>query len=187
MNTCKNILLYTTLILTTIMCGCNIPEGAVEIIMPQQAPHPSSEEVAKRYSDYSPETQSAVESAVELSKKHAQLAEQLSDARQQIQTLTERNQQLVTISADSTAKLEQTQKELNEANWMLQEMVVELNNWKTQVTGFQQEMRQADKAQIEALIKILTLLGGEIPELEPAETSLTSNNSRITQDTGTQK
>lgn len=194
MKTIKNIIFYTPLILATLFCGCNIPEGAVEIIMPQHTPDPSSEEVAKRYSDYSPETKSAVESAVELSKKHAELAEQLTAARQQIQLLTDKNNQLALTNQDLNTKLDQSQKELNEANWMLQEMVVELNNWKTQVTGFQQEMREADKAQIDALIKILTLLGGEVPQIETAqqasktnEVSSASNNSRITQDTGVQQ
>jgi hypothetical protein len=41
-------------------------------------------------------------------------------------------------------------------------MIVELNNWKADVIGFRQEMRSAEKAQLEALLKILQILGGEV-------------------------
>jgi hypothetical protein len=40
-------------------------------------------------------------------------------------------------------------------------MLIELNNWKTDVIGFREEIRAADRAQLEALLKILKVLGGE--------------------------
>src|SRR4030042_255070 len=52
-------------------------------------------------------------------------------------------------------------KERGEANDLLTEMRVELNNWQANVIGFRDEMRDADKAQLEALLKILQVLGGE--------------------------
>ena len=59
-------------------------------------------------------------------------------------------------------KLQQTQKELAEANDLLIEMRIELNNWKTDILGFRAEMRDAEKTQLEALLKILNVLGGEV-------------------------
>jgi hypothetical protein len=59
-------------------------------------------------------------------------------------------------------QLKQAQKELNEANNFLIEMRVELNNWKVDILGFRDEMRGAEKAQLEALFKILKALGGEV-------------------------
>lgn len=40
-------------------------------------------------------------------------------------------------------------------------MQKELTNWKSDVLGFRDEMRKAQKAQIDALTHIVTLLGGE--------------------------
>jgi len=42
------------------------------------------------------------------------------------------------------------------------EMRIELNNWKTNILGFREEMRDADTAQLQALLRILNILGGEI-------------------------
>ena len=39
---------------------------------------------------------------------------------------------------------------------------IELNNWKNDVLGFRGEMQDAQKAQLEALLKILKLMGGEV-------------------------
>jgi chromosome segregation ATPase len=60
------------------------------------------------------------------------------------------------------ARLAQTQKELGEANDLLIEMLTELNTWKNNILGFRGEMRDAAKAQLEALLKVLEILGGEV-------------------------
>jgi hypothetical protein len=45
-------------------------------------------------------------------------------------------------------------------------MRIELNNWKTNIIGFRDEMRDADKTQLQALLRILKALGGEVsPEV----------------------
>ena len=54
-------------------------------------------------------------------------------------------------------------KELAEANTLLVDMQKELTNWKSDVLGFRDEMRKAQKAQIDALTHIIILLGGETP------------------------
>ncbi|MFB0524723.1 MAG: hypothetical protein ACETVZ_04235, partial [Phycisphaerae bacterium] len=41
-------------------------------------------------------------------------------------------------------------------------MRIELNNWKANVLGFRDERREAEIAQLEALLKILKILGGEV-------------------------
>ena len=67
--------------------------------------------------------------------------------------------------------LQQTQTELAEANDLLMEMLVEMNSWKNNVLGFRGEMRQAAKAELEALLKILTILGADVqdPNTAPAD------------------
>jgi DNA repair exonuclease SbcCD ATPase subunit len=59
--------------------------------------------------------------------------------------------------------LQQTQKELAEANNLLLDTRVEMNNWKADILGFREEMRQAEIAQLQSLKQILEVLGGETP------------------------
>jgi septal ring factor EnvC (AmiA/AmiB activator) len=103
-----------------------------------------------------------VESAIALSDKYAKLSEETSALRQQKQNLDAENQRLKNEMQSCRSRLEQTQKELGEANDLLLEMRVELNNWKNDVLGYRDEMRDAEKAQLEALLKILKLMGGEV-------------------------
>ncbi len=104
----------------------------------------------------------AVESAIALSDKYAMLSEEASALRQQKKNLDAENQRLKDELQSCRSQLEQAQKDLGEANDLLLEMRVELNNWKNDVLGFRDEMRDAEKAQLEALLKILKLMGGEI-------------------------
>jgi len=57
-------------------------------------------------------------------------------------------------------------------------MTTELNNWKTDILGFRNEMRDAYTAQMEILLKIAQAMGAEvIPEqeenIQSTETSTT--------------
>ena len=81
--------------------------------------------------------------------------------RQENQRLTTDNETLRQQVASLDTKLKQTQKELGEANDLLIEMLTELNNWKSNILGFRGEMRQAAQAQLEALLKVLEILGGQ--------------------------
>lgn len=48
-------------------------------------------------------------------------------------------------------------------------MKIELNGWKSNILGFRDEMRNADKAQLQALMRILEALGGETTTEETEE------------------
>jgi hypothetical protein len=62
---------------------------------------------------------------------------------------------------------------LSEANGLLIEMRVELNNWKSDILGFRDEMRNAETAQLETLLRILKVLGGQVTT-ESAKAEVTS-------------
>jgi hypothetical protein len=109
-----------------------------------------------------------VESAMELSKKYAELSQEATVLRQKNQDFAAKNYQLKDQVVVLEAQLQQAQKELTEANELLIEMRIELNNWKTDVLGFRGEMREAEKAQLQALLKILEVLGGEV-QVESAQ------------------
>jgi chromosome segregation ATPase len=100
----------------------------------------------------------------------ADLSEQVTALRAENVALATENAKQKSRISEVEPELQQAQKELREANDLLMEMRLELNNWKEDILGFRSEMRDADQAQLEALLKILQLLGGEImPENPPAQ------------------
>ncbi len=131
------------------------------MVTEKQPSKPSNASSAKRFQDTPLEGRTAVESAIELSEKYARLSDQTIALREENQRLTSDNEALLQQISMLEAKLKQTQKELGEANDLLIEMLTELNNWKTNILGFRGEMREAAKAQLEALLKVLEILGGE--------------------------
>jgi len=121
-----------------------------------------SDSVAKRFQESAPQQSTVVASAMELSKEHAKLSEEAAVLRQENKDLIARNQQLKGQVVTLEAQLKQTQRELSEASDLLITMRIELNNWKTDILGFRDEIRDAETAQLEALLKILKVLGGEV-------------------------
>jgi chromosome segregation ATPase len=116
----------------------------------------------KRFNETTANDPTVVESALDLSKKYASLSEQAAKAKQESQALSVENRSLKEKVASLEAELKQTKKELGEANGLLVDMRVELNNWKNNILGFRDEIRQADSEQLKALLEILKILGGEI-------------------------
>jgi len=115
-----------------------------------------------------PEGPTPVEQALELSQKLKQVSEDLAIARKENKDLVERNAALTTQAAKSTMEMNQAHKELEEANAMLREMQTELINWKKDVLGYRDEMRAAQTAQLDALRRVLKLLGAEEIPLAPS-------------------
>lgn len=123
---------------------------------------PQSKAMSKRFQDAETGDSTAVDSAIKLAQEHAVLSEKMAATQQKNQELTAENTQFKDRITALEPELKQTKKELDEANNLLVQMRIELNNWKTDVLGFRDEMRQADKAQLETLLKILEVLGGEV-------------------------
>ncbi len=138
--------------------GCAMPQGPADAAAPTRDPGAAT---AKRFTDTPLEGRTAVESAIELSEKYARLSDQSVTLRQENQRLSNENESLRQQITTLDTKLKQTQRELGEANELLVEMLTELNHWKSNILGFRGEMRQAAQAQLEALLKVLEILGGE--------------------------
>ncbi|MHC4572522.1 MAG: hypothetical protein ACYS76_00070 [Planctomycetota bacterium] len=164
MHANKNILLSAVQsILILLLSSCSfveLPAGTTSVSESEQAPQGAA--AAQRFNKSGPEGPTAVESAIELSKKHAKLSEDATALRLKNQNLVVENRKLRNEVAALETQLRQAQQELTEANDLLREMLVELNNWKTDVIGFRDEMRTAEKAHLEALLKVLKVLGGEV-------------------------
>lgn len=113
--------------------------------------------------DGSGDVSSAVETALALSDKQAKLTDELLQTQQAKRDLEEANRKVAAQAAKLQADLEEAQKELAEANQMLVEMKKELDAWKGNVLGFRDEIRKAQKAELDSLRKILVVLGAEVP------------------------
>lgn len=160
----KKTILYLTLsALIFLLAGCSALEEPIEVVLgPRPVEQPYNAPASNRFQQTSLKGPTAIEGAIELAKEHARLTEKMAVMRQKNQNLIAENTTLKNHLAESESKLQQTQNELTQANELLREMVIELNNWKVSILGFQNEIRQTDKAQMEALLKILNVLGGEV-------------------------
>jgi len=154
----KLMMLLLVVVLALAIPGCTTAPSRPEATAPAAEP---GETTARRFQDTPLEGRTAVESAIELSEKYARLSDQSATLRQENQRLTTDNESLRQQITSLEAKLKQTQKELGESNDLLIEMLTELNNWKSNILGFRGEMRQAAQAQLEALLKVLEILGGQ--------------------------
>lgn len=154
--------LFLVPVLALVGSGCAASQGRPR---PAATASPTesgtSGSTAKRFQDTPLEGRTAVESAIELSEKYARLSDQTVALREENQRLVADNEALRQQIAALEVKLKQAQKELGEANDLLIEMLSELNNWKSDILGFRTEMREAARAQLEALLKVLEVLGGE--------------------------
>lgn len=162
----NRIIILMFFVLAFVLSGCSESQRSSQII-PQSGSSTANRNdvVAKRFQESAPQGTTAIESAMELSERYARLSEEAAVLRQQNQELVINNQQLKDQMVDLEPRLQQTQKELSEANDLLIEMRVELNNWKTDILGFREEIREAETVQLEALLKILRVLGGEVNEV----------------------
>ncbi len=173
-------LILTALVL--LLAGCPLTQQPVEIVLKSDsiAPPRSSTESTRKFQHSSSGNPSIVESAMELSGKYVKLSEDIAVLRQEKQGLVAENRLLKEQFAPCQKDLEQTQKELAQANDLLIETRIELNNWKTSILGYRDEMRQADSAQLEALLKILTILGGEVKQ-ESASNEAVDSDAALAQ------
>ncbi len=147
---------------TLMLASCAFFKEPVEATLDIGSGGCGSGSIAKRFQGSSPKAQSTVNSVIELAEKNSKLSEEAAELKQKVSELTVENQRLKGSIAVLEPELKQTREELAQANDLLIEMRIELNNWKTNVLGFRDEIRGADKVQLETLRRILEVLGGEI-------------------------
>ena len=174
-----------------VVVGCSLKHDAYQVSLSagQEQPKPpessiEKQDISNRFKENSPQNRSAVESAIEMSEKYAKLAEETRLMQQKNQNLENENKELKAQADNTRKQLEQNTKELNEANDLLMKTQMDLNNWKSDVIGFRDEMRRSEKAQLEALYKILVALGGEVKN--PAEKTEPNNIEKPKADTDTE-
>ena len=149
MKTNKKILFFLILsaltLQLTMLTGCRALQKPIETIFKSDPARHQSNAMAKRFTDAAPKEQTAVDSAIKLAQEHAELSEKTAVLQQKNHDFFIENQQLKDRIAALEPQLNQAKKELAEANDLLIEMRIELNNWKTNILGFRDEMRDAEK------------------------------------------
>ncbi len=120
----------------------------------------------QRFTEPKEQMPSAMESVLMWSHKYDELSNKTESLMNKNNSLTKENSELKHQLSQLQLELEQTKKELEGANTFLQEMQLELNHWKNDVLGFRDEMRRAESTQLEALSRILKILGAEMTEPE---------------------
>jgi chromosome segregation ATPase len=169
MRTGKKIIsLVLLLVPIFLLSGCSSTQKPAELAVDSAADErQQNESIARRFQEPDPEGATVVQSAMKLSEEYSRLTKEAALLRQQNEDLIAKNRQLNGQVVSLDARLQQTQKELFEANGLLIEMRVELNNWKTDILGFRDEMRNAETAQLETLLRILKVLGGQVTAESP--------------------
>lgn len=156
-----------------LLAGCKLIEEPIAIAVSPQpqtvlvADH-SDESIERRFTDPEDEATDVVRSALMWSQKYEELSAKAEKLREQNNARFLENTDLKRKLSELQAKLDRTKTELGEANAFLQEMQLELTKWKADVLGFRDEIRNAQAAQLQALTKVLRILGAE--PVEPSET-----------------
>ena len=159
----KIIALVVLLVPIFLLPGCSSTQKPAELAVDSAAvERQQNDSIAKRFQEPALEGPTVVESAMKLSGEYARLTHEAAILRQQNEDFIAQNRQLSEQVVSLDAQLQQAQKELAEANSLMIEMRVELNNWKTDILGFRNEMRNAETAQLETLLRILKVLGGQV-------------------------
>jgi chromosome segregation ATPase len=162
MSAKRKIGFFLILSATLMLAGCPAAQKTDKAVLKPDAANQQNDTMSKRFQETSLGSQNAVDSAIKLAQDHAVLSEKMTVMQQKNQELSAENAQLKEKVAYLEPELIRTKKELADTNDLLIEMRIELNNWKNNILGFRDEMRDADKAQLKTLLKILEILGGEV-------------------------
>lgn len=155
------------------LTGCNTADDPLTLLnRTEMAPAPkppmevqqTQQDIQRRFQASEQEKTDAVQSAVMWAERYEQLSLKNNELREQNNKLVLENNELKHQTEKLQITLDSTRNELAEANEFLGQMHAELSQWKSDVLGYRDEMRQAQKAQLEALAKILKLLGAEPTE-----------------------
>ncbi|MCE5326292.1 MAG: hypothetical protein LLG01_07730 [Planctomycetaceae bacterium] len=122
--------------------------------------------------------ESAVDTALAWAKKYAEAQMRVATLEQENRTLSDRNRVVTTQLDTAKGQLTTAQRELAEANAMMKDLEARLAKWQESVLGYRQEMREAQKAQMDAMVKVIRLLGGEAPATQSAPRSETTAGAR---------
>jgi septal ring factor EnvC (AmiA/AmiB activator) len=177
-----NIVITTAFTAVLLLSGCSAIGEQFSPKTPSAPEPPPAQVKSEKFVAPDAEAPTAVESTLIWSEKYTKLTEQMEQVQKKNFDLAEENRALSNQATKLQTQLDQAQKELGEANNLLIDMQKELTNWKTDVLGFRDEMRKSQRAQIEALTHIITILGGEVPLQTAADANAAKSAGNKTND-----
>lgn len=151
--------------------GCNLNKDySANLKVANETPLASGQEYHDKTAirdETGTETNNAVAVAMEWARKYAKASSKRDQLLQENRQLEKKQQTFQQQITKLQLELKRAEEELTQANFMLLEMKTELRKWKISVLGFRNEMRQSQKVQLDTLVRILTLIGGEVVENLP--------------------
>jgi chromosome segregation ATPase len=164
-------------LLLLVAAGCQLDQNQIIPISAESAPMTVKQDASsleQRFSDS--RKMDPVTTITMWAQRYEELSKQAEQLRKENARLLEENNRLQQDFGKMKLELEQTGKEVGQSNTLLQEAHVELSKWKSDVLGFREEMRQAQTAQMQALSRVLRILGAEstLPQAEAAKDSKVS-------------
>lgn len=166
----KKMIILTLIVITMILTGCTVIEEPINLSsMPPRKAEPNSTSSPAAIHKQEESLRQSVNAALIWSEKYEKLMTEMETLKKYSQNLQDENQKLKNNIKTQEKQLNQTQKELKEANDLLISMRLELNSWKKDILGFREEMRQSQQAILAANVKILRELGAEVRETSVTE------------------
>ncbi|MBS3821157.1 MAG: hypothetical protein GVY16_04725 [Planctomycetes bacterium] len=150
--------------------GCEPTNVSYRGLTPQMTPMNDETEVRQVahlddesiVGDVNTDGRGATDVALEWADKYAKISQKLVYADRRNRELEKEKAQLNQRITELEGELKRTKSELADANVMLEEMKRDLNDWRKNVLAYRKEIRMSQTAQLNALQKILELLGGEV-------------------------
>ena len=164
----KNIIILLSLILL-LLTGCKMIDQAIPLEYENtQSSHQRTADQNKkmqaRFGQKDEQELDAVERTLLWSKRYEEASARNEELTRKNNAFQIENNEIKNKLASMQNELDAAKWELSEANEFMQEMQLELTKWKGDVLGFRDEMRDAQVAQLNALRKIMKILGAEMTE-----------------------
>ncbi|MBN1554642.1 MAG: hypothetical protein JXA11_07845 [Phycisphaerae bacterium] len=165
------ILILAALLTAPLLIGCdeqmgfkgqerkNVTISQLKPIEPAKANYVKDETLANDDGD---PNRGATDVAMEWADKYAKATQELLYANKRIGELEEDKEKLQTQIAQLKSDLSAYQRELTDANAMLNDMKKDLKEWRQNVLGIRKEFIASQNAILHSQYKILELLGGEV-------------------------
>ena len=168
-----NYIIMIAIILAVSLAGCagRVIQSPIAIMQPKpyepeqtfnQSRFTDPERTATEIAAIEQQRQKAIEKAIMLSEKYEKLSDRTMKTQIENSKVKDINRTLEGNLLTAREKLTKTEEELSQANDLLIEMRIELDNWKKNILGYRDEQNMVHTEQIVALKKILKILGAEV-------------------------
>ena len=143
-------------------CGCTYyVDEPLSYKTAAQSAGPSRELTAEMFSASSNVQMDSIDDVIRLKENYESLIQKNAFLANENSELKKKNADLEIQLAKTQSDLESAQNEIAQANEFMTQMNQELIRWKSDVLGYRDENRKIQKAQLEALSKILKVLGAQ--------------------------